>query len=170
MYTNFFGFKERPFQLVPNPEYLFLSRSHEEAIAHLNYTISHGDGFVEITGEVGIVSCRFTHVYPDGPAPYFTFFAVGDGTGDLRNALEKWRRIKRAANDLVVSFGGTVTHHHAVGRDHRSGYEQQSPELYRRTLAAAKATVDPEGIFNPGVLIDPVGKTVGITGVLGEEQ
>jgi general secretion pathway protein A len=53
MYDDFFGFKERPFQLVPNPEYLFLSRSHEEAIAHLNYAISHGDGFVEITGEVG---------------------------------------------------------------------------------------------------------------------
>jgi general secretion pathway protein A len=53
MYTHFFGFKERPFQLVPNPAYLFLSRSHEEAIAHLNYAISHGDGFVEITGEVG---------------------------------------------------------------------------------------------------------------------
>jgi len=53
MYTNFFGFKERPFQLVPNPEYLFLSRSHEEALAHLHYAISHGDGFVEITGEVG---------------------------------------------------------------------------------------------------------------------
>lgn len=53
MYNNFFGFKERPFQLVPNPAYLFLSRSHEEAIAHLNYALSHGDGFVEITGEVG---------------------------------------------------------------------------------------------------------------------
>lgn len=53
MYNNFFGFKERPFQLVPNPSYLFLSRSHEEAIAHLNYALSHGDGFVEITGEVG---------------------------------------------------------------------------------------------------------------------
>ena len=53
MYNNFFGFKERPFQLVPNPGYLFLSRSHEEAMAHLNYAISHGDGFVEITGEVG---------------------------------------------------------------------------------------------------------------------
>lgn len=53
MYNNFFGFKERPFQLVPNPGYLFLSRSHEEAIAHLNYAVSHGDGFVEITGEVG---------------------------------------------------------------------------------------------------------------------
>ncbi|MCP4151990.1 MAG: AAA family ATPase, partial [bacterium] len=48
-----FGFKERPFQLVPNPEYLYLGRSHEEALAHLNYAISHGDGFVEITGEVG---------------------------------------------------------------------------------------------------------------------
>jgi len=53
VYTNFFGFQERPFQLVPNPAYLFLSRSHEEAMAHLNYAISHGDGFVSITGEVG---------------------------------------------------------------------------------------------------------------------
>jgi general secretion pathway protein A len=53
VYNNFFGFKERPFQLVPNPAYLFLSSSHEEAIAHLNYALSHGDGFVEITGEVG---------------------------------------------------------------------------------------------------------------------
>lgn len=53
MYANFFGFKEKPFKLVPNPEYLFLSKSHEEALAHLNYAISQGDGFVEITGEVG---------------------------------------------------------------------------------------------------------------------
>ncbi len=53
MYNKFFGFKERPFQLLPNPEYLFLARSHEEAMAHLKYAISQGDGFVEITGEVG---------------------------------------------------------------------------------------------------------------------
>ena len=53
MYKNFFGFKERPFKLVPNPAYLYLSRSHEEALAHLRYAISQGDGFVEITGEVG---------------------------------------------------------------------------------------------------------------------
>lgn len=53
MYNNFFGFKERPFQLVPNPGYLFLSKSHEEAMAHLKYALSHGEGFVEITGEVG---------------------------------------------------------------------------------------------------------------------
>jgi general secretion pathway protein A len=53
MYNAFYGFKEKPFKLVPNPEYLFLSKSHEEALAHLNYAISQGDGFVEITGEVG---------------------------------------------------------------------------------------------------------------------
>jgi len=63
MYTNFFGFKERPFQLVPNPGYLFLSRSHEEAIAHLNYAISHGDGFVEITGEVGTGKTTLCRVF-----------------------------------------------------------------------------------------------------------
>lgn len=53
MYKNFFGFKERPFKLVPNPDYLFLSKSHEEALAHLAYAMKQGDGFVEITGEVG---------------------------------------------------------------------------------------------------------------------
>ncbi len=53
MYENFFGFKEKPFKLVPDPDYLFLSKSHEEALAHLNYALSQGDGFVEITGEVG---------------------------------------------------------------------------------------------------------------------
>jgi general secretion pathway protein A len=46
MYNSFFGFKERPFQLVPNPAYLYLSRSHEEAMAHMVYAISQGDGFV----------------------------------------------------------------------------------------------------------------------------
>ncbi len=53
MYNNFFGLKEKPFKLVPNPAYLFLSKSHEEALAHLTYAVSQGDGFVEITGEVG---------------------------------------------------------------------------------------------------------------------
>jgi alkyldihydroxyacetonephosphate synthase len=53
-----------------------------------------------------------------------------------------------------------------VGRDHRGGYEQESPPLYREALAAAKARLDPRGILNPGVLIDPVGRPVGITGAL----
>ena len=123
---------------------------------------------IDITGQPGLVSCRLTHIYPDGPAPYFTFFALGDKTGNLTHVLDNWRKLKLVANDLVVGLGGTVTHHHAVGRDHRSGYEQQSPELYRQTLAAAKAHLDPKAVLNPGVLIDPVGKKVGMRGVLFE--
>lgn len=110
----------------------------------------------EITGHDCSVSCRFTHIYPDGPAPYFTFYAVGNNRGDLSDALEKWTRIKAEAVDLLVENGATVTHHHAVGRDHRSGYERQTSPLFRQVLAAAKARVDPAGILNPGVLVDPV--------------
>lgn len=63
MYKKFFGFKENPFKLVPNPEYLFLSKSHEEALGHLTYAISHGDGFVEITGEVGTGKTTLCRVF-----------------------------------------------------------------------------------------------------------
>jgi alkyldihydroxyacetonephosphate synthase len=123
-----------------------------------------GSVLEKVTEAPAILSCRFTHIYPDGPAPYFTFYAVGTSQGDLTSALARWREIKWAANQAVVDHGGTVTHHHAVGRDHRSGYEQQSPTIYRQALAAAKHSLDPSGILNPGVLIDPVGKAVGITG------
>ena len=63
MYNKFFGFKEKPFKLVPNPEYLFLSKSHEEALAHLAYAISQGDGFMEITGEVGTGKTTLCRVF-----------------------------------------------------------------------------------------------------------
>jgi general secretion pathway protein A len=63
MYNKFFGFKEKPFKLVPNPEYLFLSKSHEEALAHLTYAISQGEGFVEITGEVGTGKTTLCRVF-----------------------------------------------------------------------------------------------------------
>lgn len=63
MYETFFGFKERPFQLVPNPAYLYLSRSHEEALAHLTYAVRQGDGFVEITGEVGTGKTTLCRVF-----------------------------------------------------------------------------------------------------------
>ncbi|MDE2464135.1 MAG: FAD-binding oxidoreductase [Alphaproteobacteria bacterium] len=111
----------------------------------------------EICGDDVTVSCRFTHIYPDGPAPYFSYSALGTSTGDLSTSLAKWRQIKAATNEIVVALGGTVTHHHAVGRDHRSGYELQSSPLFRHALAAAKAALDPAGILNPGVLIDPRG-------------
>jgi len=63
MYKNFFGFKERPFKLIPDPAYLFLSKSHEEALAHLTYAIRQGDGFVEITGEVGTGKTTLCRVF-----------------------------------------------------------------------------------------------------------
>ena len=115
----------------------------------------------EICGHEASVSCRFTHVYPDGPAPYFSYSAVGTRDGRLADSLARWREIKAATNEIVVALGGTVTHHHAVGRDHRPGYEAQSPPLFRAALAAAKTALDPAGVMNPGVLIDPAGRPVG---------
>ena len=121
---------------------------------------------VDATGREAAVSCRFTHVYPDGPAPYFTYAVLGTGSGDLASSLAAWRDIKLAANEIVTRLGGTITHHHSVGRDHRSGYERQTSPLYREALAGAKASLDPGGILNPGVLIDPAGRSVGVTGAL----
>ena len=121
----------------------------------------------EICGQEAGISCRFTHIYPDGPAPYFSYSALGSANGKLADSLAKWREIKKATNEIVVSFGGTVTHHHAVGRDHRSGYERQSPPLFRAALREAKKALDPAGILNPGVLIDPSDREVGIRGALG---
>jgi alkyldihydroxyacetonephosphate synthase len=117
-------------------------------------------------GHEPVISCRFTHVYPDGPAPYFTFYAVGSTAGDIASALSRWREIKTAANAAVVDLGGTVTHHHAVGRDHRSGYERESAPLFRAALAAVKQRLDPGGILNPGVLIDPAGSAIGVRGAM----
>jgi alkyldihydroxyacetonephosphate synthase len=96
------------------------------------------------------VSCRFTHVYPDGPAPYFTILAPAVRGGEV----EQWDEIKAAASDAVIEAGGTITHHHSVGRDHRPWYDRQRPEPFAEALRAAKAAVDPNGILNPGVLID----------------
>jgi alkyldihydroxyacetonephosphate synthase len=71
--------------------------------------------------------------------------------GDL---LSQWHMIKSAASEALIAAGGTITHHHAVGRDHRPWYDQQRPELFAAALRAAKRAVDPQGLLNPGVLID----------------
>ena len=97
------------------------------------------------------VSCRFTHVYPDGPAPYFTVMAPAVRGGEV----EQWEEIKAAASEAVIEGGGTITHHHAVGRDHRPWYDRQRPAPFAAALRAAKAELDPAGMLNPGVLIDP---------------
>jgi alkyldihydroxyacetonephosphate synthase len=100
----------------------------------------------------GRVMCRFTHVYPDGPAPYFTVLAPARRGSEL----EQWDAIKAAASEAVSAGGGTITHHHAVGRDHRPWYDRQRPDRFAGALRAAKAELDPAGILNPGVLLDPV--------------
>jgi alkyldihydroxyacetonephosphate synthase len=99
----------------------------------------------------GTVTCRFTHVYPDGPAPYYTMLAPAK----RGHELDQWEALKCAASDAVIAAGGTITHHHAVGRDHRPWYSLQRPEPFAAALRGAKAAVDPRGILNPGVLIDP---------------
>ena len=98
----------------------------------------------------GVLGCRFTHVYPDGPAPYYTFLANGRPGAEL----EQWAEIKRAASEALAASGATITHHHAVGRLHRPWYDRERPPLFAEALRAAKAAVDPAGILNPGVLID----------------
>jgi alkyldihydroxyacetonephosphate synthase len=121
----------------------------------------------EACGGSGILSCRFTHVYPDGPAPYFTFYAPGTNSGDMAGMLSKWKTIKLAANEAVTDLGGTVTHHHAVGRDHRpSGYDNQAPALFREAFANARQALDPGGMMNPGVLIDTPSRGATVGGVL----
>ncbi len=99
----------------------------------------------------GIVTCRFTHVYPDGPAPYFTVIAPGKRGAQL----EQWAAIKEVAGDTLLRHGGTITHHHAVGRDHRPWYDRQRPDVFADALRAAKRVLDPAAVLNPGVLIDP---------------
>jgi alkyldihydroxyacetonephosphate synthase len=133
-----------------------LSETFETAITWDRFDEFHAsvlqrttDAVTQICGQ-GSVTCRFTHVYPDGPAPYYTILApVTRG-----EEIERWTEIKRAASDAVLAAGGTITHHHAVGRDHRPWYDRQRPEPFAAALRAAKAAVDPHGVLNPGVLID----------------
>jgi len=104
----------------------------------------------EVTGNRAWVTCRFTHVYPDGPAPYFTFVSMGD----KKRLLDQFHTIKQAASEALIRHGGTITHHHAVGRMHRPQYDLQRPELFADALRAAKREFDPKWMLNPGVLID----------------
>jgi alkyldihydroxyacetonephosphate synthase len=104
----------------------------------------------EALGE-GVVTCRLTHAYADGAAPYFTVVAPAR-RGDEE---EQWALVKRAASEAILAAGGTITHHHAVGRDHRELYERQRPAPFAAALRAAKAELDPDARLNPGVLLAP---------------
>jgi alkyldihydroxyacetonephosphate synthase len=97
----------------------------------------------------GMMTCRFTHVYPDGPAPYFSVYAPGRAGSEVA----MWDEIKVAAAEALARHGGTITHHHAVGRDHDPWYRRQRPDFMGRALRATKAELDPAGILNPGVIV-----------------
>jgi alkyldihydroxyacetonephosphate synthase len=105
------------------------------------------DALVRVCGG-GRVTCRLTHVYPDGAAPYFTVFAPARRGAEVA----QWDEVKAAASEALLAAGGTITHHHAVGRDHRPWYDRQRPEPFARGLAAMKAEVDPAWVLNTGVL------------------
>jgi alkyldihydroxyacetonephosphate synthase len=99
----------------------------------------------------GLVSCRLAYIYPDGPAPYYTVVAPGRRGSEL----EQWAAIKEAASETLIRLGGTITHHHSVGRYHRPWYDRQRPQLFADALRAVKQELDPAAIMNPGVLVDP---------------
>ncbi|WP_280454449.1 FAD-binding oxidoreductase [Nocardia brasiliensis] len=104
---------------------------------------------IRAVGATGVLTCRFTHVYPDGPAPYFGVYAAGR----WGSTLAQWDDIKAAVSEALSATSGTITHHHAVGRDHRPWYDRQRPEPFALALRATKSALDPAGILNPGVLI-----------------
>lgn len=118
---------------------------------HERVTAATQESVREACGSEGKVFCRLTHVYPDGPAPYFTVLAPARRGEEV----EQWGAIKRAASEAILAEGATITHHHAVGRDHRPWYDRQRPDPFAAALRGAKSAVDPAGIMNPGVLIDP---------------
>ena len=116
---------------------------------HNSVVSATSEALREATGREGVVACRFTHVYPDGPAPYFTFI----GLGEQGRLSAQYDMVKNAASDAIIAAGGTITHHHAVGRDHMPWYGRQRSDLFASALRGVKSALDPAGIMNPGVLL-----------------
>jgi alkyldihydroxyacetonephosphate synthase len=100
------------------------------------------------SGTPALVLCHISHVYPTGASLYFTVVA-----GQRGNPIEQWRKAKTAASDAMMRTGATITHHHAVGADHRPWMRDEVGDLGVAVLRAVKTTLDPAGILNPGKLI-----------------
>lgn len=101
-------------------------------------------------GTPGLVWCHLSHAYRDGASLYFTFISRRRAGAEL----EQWREVKRAACEAIVASGGTITHHHAVGRDHAPYMKAEVGQVGIDVLRAVKAELDPAGIMNPGKLLD----------------
>jgi len=106
-------------------------------------------GALDGQGTPGLVFCHLSHAYPDGASLYFTFIARGRRGAEL----EQWAAVKRAACEAIVAHGGTITHHHAVGRDHAPYMKAEVGETGLELLRAAKERLDPSGIMNPAKLL-----------------
>ncbi|MEZ0142294.1 MULTISPECIES: FAD-binding oxidoreductase [unclassified Microbacterium] len=107
------------------------------------------DGFDAVDAR-SYVMCHVSHVYPTGASLYFTVLA-----GLRREPLGAWAEVKGRVNDAILANGGTISHHHAVGRDHAPWLAQEIGETGVRILTAVKRELDPRGIMNPGaVLVD----------------
>ncbi|HYN49716.1 MAG TPA: FAD-linked oxidase C-terminal domain-containing protein, partial [Thermoleophilaceae bacterium] len=96
-----------------------------------------------------LVMCHVSHLYRSGASLYFSFFARQESDAPL----EQWRAVKTAASEAIIAGGGTITHHHAVGRDHAPWMQAEVGELGLELLRAAKERLDPAGIMNPGKLL-----------------
>jgi alkyldihydroxyacetonephosphate synthase len=102
-------------------------------------------------GTPAFVACHVSHLYPSGASLYFTFLARQEEGAEL----EQWEAAKRAASEAIVAQGATITHHHAVGRDHLPWMEAEVGPLALEALRAVKDRLDPAGIMNPGKLLPP---------------
>ncbi|MDX6603020.1 MAG: alkyldihydroxyacetonephosphate synthase [Solirubrobacterales bacterium] len=100
-------------------------------------------------GTPGLVFCHLSHAYADGASLYFTFISRARQGAEV----EQWRQVKRAASEAIVANGGTITHHHAVGRDHAPYMEAEVGKTGLDVLRAVKEQLDPTGIMNPGKLL-----------------
>ena len=99
-------------------------------------------------GTPPLILCHVSHTYPAGASLYFTTVCA-----QLPDPIAQWRRAKAAASDAILEAGGSISHHHGVGREHREGLARELGALGTGVLEAIKRTLDPAGILNPGVLI-----------------
>ncbi len=102
-------------------------------------------------GTPGLVLCHLSHAYADGASLYYTFIARSRRGAEI----EQWAAVKRAASEAIVAQGGTITHHHAVGRDHAPYMEAEVGRTGLEVLRSVKERLDPTGIMNPEKLLGP---------------
>jgi len=138
---------------------------HKDVISVVKHAIRNYCG-----GAEGQVTCRITHVYPDGPAPYYTVLVPAPKPKPTQGAdlrADQWRQIKAAATEVMARHGATSTHHHSVGKLHRPHYEVERGLLFGASLMAMKRVHDPAMVLNPDVLIQTTGAAPAKSSELG---